>query len=84
MDYSKANYNALELSVSDAPQTELSIGGTAINLSLRSEGQTEAFTAELDDMADHGGGNADRAQRARADRRQRGADQRLAFWRRSL
>ena len=47
MDYSKANYNALELSVSDAPQTELSIGGTAINLSLRSEGQTEAFTAEL-------------------------------------
>ncbi|MFQ9447534.1 MAG: hypothetical protein ACLR4A_09445 [Christensenellales bacterium] len=37
-----------------------------------------------DDMADHGGGNADRAQRARADRRQRGADQRLAFWRRSL
>jgi len=34
--------------------------------------------------ADHGGGNADRAQRARADRRQRGADQRLAFWRRSL
>lgn len=47
MDYSKANYDALELSVSDAPQTELSIGGTAINLSLRSEGQTEAFTAEL-------------------------------------
>ena len=47
MDYSKANYNALELSVSDAPQTELAIGGTAINLSLRSEGQTEAFTAEL-------------------------------------
>ena len=47
MDYSKANYNALELSVSDAPQTELSIGGTAINLSLRSEEQTEAFTAEL-------------------------------------
>ena len=47
MDYSKANYNALELNVSDAPQTELTIGGTALNLSLTSEGQTEAFTAEL-------------------------------------
>ena len=47
MDYSKANYNALELNVSDAPQTELTVGGTALNLSLTSEGQTEAFTAEL-------------------------------------
>ncbi len=46
MDYSKANYNALELSVSDAPQTELSIGGTAINCRCTEE-QTEAFTAEL-------------------------------------
>ena len=47
MDYSKANYNALELNVSDAPQTELTIGGTALPLSLTSEGKTEAFTAEL-------------------------------------
>ena len=47
MDYSKANYNALELNVSDAPQTELTVGGTALNLSLSSEDQTEAFTAEL-------------------------------------
>ena len=47
MDYSKANYNALELNVSDQPQTELTIGGTALSLSLTEEEQLKPFTAEL-------------------------------------
>ena len=47
MDYSKANYNALELNVSDQPQTELTIGGTALSLSLTDEEQLKPFTAEL-------------------------------------
>ena len=47
MDYSKANYNALELNVSDQPQTELTIGGTALSLSLTEEAQLKPFTAEL-------------------------------------
>lgn len=48
MDYSKANYNALELNVSDQPQTELTIGGTALSLSLTEEGSSSSrFTAEL-------------------------------------
>ena len=47
MDYSKANYNALELNVSDQPQTELTIGGTALSLSLTEEEQLKPFAAEL-------------------------------------
>lgn len=47
MDYSKANYNALELNVSDAPQTELTVGGTALSLSLTEENEPRPFTAEL-------------------------------------
>ena len=47
MDYSKANYNALELNVSDQPQTELTIGGTALSLSLTEEEQLKPFNAEL-------------------------------------
>ena len=49
MDYSKANYNALELKFSDAPQTQLVAGETTLNLSL-SEGAGDAakpFTAKL-------------------------------------
>ena len=47
MDYSKANYNALELNVSDQPQTELTIGGTELSLSLTGEDGVQPFTAEL-------------------------------------
>lgn len=47
MDYSKANYNALELNVSDQPQTELTIGGTALGLSLTDEDQVKPFSVEL-------------------------------------
>ena len=49
MDYSKANYNALELKFSDEPQTQLVAGETTLNLSL-SEGAGDAakpFTAKL-------------------------------------
>ena len=49
MDYSKANYNALELKFSDEPQTQLVAGETTLNLSL-SEGADDAakpFTAKL-------------------------------------
>ena len=49
MDYSKANYNALELKFSDEPQTRLVAGETTLNLSL-SEGAGDAakpFTAKL-------------------------------------
>ena len=49
MDYSKANYNALELKFSDEPQTQLVAGEATLNLSL-SEGAGDAakpFTAKL-------------------------------------
>ena len=49
MDYSKANYNALELKFSDEPQTQLVAGETTLNLSL-SEGSgntAKPFTAKL-------------------------------------
>ena len=49
MDYSKANYNALELKFSDEPQTQLVAGEATLNLSL-SEGTGDAvkpFTAKL-------------------------------------
>ena len=49
MDYSKANYNALELKFSDEPQTQLVAGETTLNLSL-SEGSGDTakpFTAKL-------------------------------------
>ena len=49
MDYSKANYNALELKFSDEPRTQLVAGETTLNLSL-SEGAGDAakpFTAKL-------------------------------------
>ena len=49
LDYSKANYPALELKFSDEPQTQLVAGETTLNLSL-SEGAGDAakpFTAKL-------------------------------------
>ena len=49
MDYSKANYNALELKFSDEPRTQLVAGEATLNLSL-SEGAGDAakpFTAKL-------------------------------------
>ena len=49
MDYSKANYNALELKFSDEPQTQLVAGEATLNLSL-SEGAGDTakpFTAKL-------------------------------------
>ncbi len=83
MDYSKANYNALELNVSDQPQTELTIGGTALSLSLTG-GAAQAVCRRADDVADEGGRDEDRAQRARAHRGDGCAGQRLAFRRRNL
>ena len=49
MDYSKANYNALELKFSDEPQTQLVAGETTLNLSLNEgSGDTaKPFTAKL-------------------------------------
>ena len=41
MDYSKANYNALELEFADGPQTELKAGDTVLSLSLTSEDEGE-------------------------------------------
>ena len=49
MDYSKANYTALDLKFSDEPQTQLVAGEATLNLSL-SEGAGDAakpFTAKL-------------------------------------
>ena len=49
MDYSKANYNALELKFSDEPQTQLVAGETTLNLSLNegSGNTAKPFTAKL-------------------------------------
>ena len=53
MDYSKANYNALELEFAEGPQTELKAGDTLLSLSLTGEGEGEEaqtlqpFTAKL-------------------------------------
>lgn len=46
LDYSQANYNALELSFSDESQTQLIAGDTVLNLSLTVDGQQGSFTAQ--------------------------------------
>ncbi len=50
MDYSKANYNALELEFAQGPQTELIAGDTQLNMVLLGEeGDTaQPFTARLE------------------------------------
>lgn len=46
LDYSQANYNALELSFSDESQTQLIAGDTVLNLHLTVDGQPGSFTAQ--------------------------------------
>lgn len=46
LDYSQANYNALELSFSDESQTQLIAGDTILNLNLTVDGQPGSFTVQ--------------------------------------
>lgn len=46
LDYSLANYNALELRFLDESQTQLTAGDTVLNLSLAVNGQRGSFTAQ--------------------------------------
>ena len=47
LDYSHANYNALELAFSDEPQTQLIAGEETLNLNLSVNGAAGSFLAEM-------------------------------------
>lgn len=47
LDYSHANYNALELLFPDEPQTQLVAGDEMLNLSLTVDGEQGAFMAQM-------------------------------------
>ena len=54
MDYSTANYNALDLRFPTEPTAELWAGDTQLALSLRGETENNTFTAELITWKTHG------------------------------